>query len=1058
MNPFVPDFILQHDAHDRTGGAFEGAALVVDVSGFSALTESMVQHGREGAETLAHALRFYFDPIVSAVHEAGGFITGFAGDACTALFPQSAHRNAAAYALDAAHRVQRFGAEHPIYRAPNGAYPFSIRIGVSWGKVSWGIVRVTHMPISGPLSSGPPSGPASYRLLPERAFFYFLGSAIDACAAVEQRAVAGEVLIDAALRRRVAGAEATHAEGDLFRSTNPGKQVRRLPVSWVPQASEGAYFLAPGVSEIPLQGEFRDVASVFLSFEQVGDVPGLIRLLNELATGYGGTFTGLDFGDKGTNSLVHFGAPVSHENDTERALDFALELYRMCHRTVRLRAGITRDVRYVGWNGGTRRQEFACLGRATNLAARLMMRAGWGDLLCDPTVVADAGAAYDLDPRGELTFKGFEQPVMVHAVVAKRATFEQPRDFSAKELVGRAAELARLSASIEPVLKGRFAGVIHIDGEAGLGKSYLVENARRLLEARGETFLWIEAPCDQTLQRSLNAFEVALKQYFEQSSGNTKEQDLERFDEVFLRLLTRLPPSLPALVRELENHRSIYAAILGHRSLGSVYERLSPKDRFERTLSAIATWIRAESSLSPVILHLEDAQWADGDTLRAVQSIARLGRNNETGVQRLVAGLPVVIVCTARYKDDGAPFRIELDRGIPIRTIALGPLSPDEIGKIAENVRGRPVPDVFRALLIDGAGGNPFFAEEIFAYWSDAEVPLADPSISSPSVALLPSDVNSLLVARLDRLPSRVKLTVLAAAVVGKEFDVRVLIAMAAGDAEVIEHVKFAEAQRIFVPQGAATYAFRNTLLRNAAYEIQARARLQRLHMLAAEALESVYAGDLERHHASIARHFRRAGAPLRARPYFLSAAREAASRYAHAEAKRHYKSYFKLVETPTPESVIAHYELARDVYEPRGELGKAQDEHSRVIDDARRLADPATEALGQLGLGRVAWAGRRLDEATARLDHAVTGARRAESRWIEALAMAHLGLVHKAAGKGDESVRDFGRALDLGRELRMHDAASILGDMVAHHQAGQRPAEVLVLYEQAMAVHGSRG
>src|SRR5262245_16384185 len=118
VNPFVPDFILQQDAQDRAGGAFDAAALFVDISGFSALTERLVVHGREGAETLAHALRFHFDPLVSAVHEAGGFITGFAGDACMALFPQSPHRNVAAYAPDAAHRMQRFVAEHAVYHTP----------------------------------------------------------------------------------------------------------------------------------------------------------------------------------------------------------------------------------------------------------------------------------------------------------------------------------------------------------------------------------------------------------------------------------------------------------------------------------------------------------------------------------------------------------------------------------------------------------------------------------------------------------------------------------------------------------------------------------------------------------------------------------------------------------------------------------------------------------------------------------------------------------------------------------------------------------------------------
>jgi class 3 adenylate cyclase/tetratricopeptide (TPR) repeat protein len=1049
VNAFVPDFILQQDAHDRSSGSFDAAALFVDLSGFSALTESLVPHGREGAETLATALRFYFDPLVAAVHEAGGFITGFAGDACTALFPHSPHRNATAYALDAAHRMLRFVAEHPVYEAPYGNYPFSIRVGLSWGKVGWGIVRVTHIPLSDPLSS---SGAAlSYRPLPERAFFYFNGAAVDGCATVEHRAGAGEILFDAAFRRRVPVAEAAHVEGEIFRSLDPGKPVRRLPVTWLPTSGEGAYFLPPGVSDMPAQGEFRDVSTVFLSFAEVGDVAGLIRLLHELAVGYGGTFTGLDFGDKGINTVIHFGAPVAHENDTERALDFALELFRLCHRTARLRAGITRDVRWVGFNGGTRRQEFACLGRATNLAARLMMRAAWGDLLCDPEITAVAEAGYELLPRGEMTLKGFELPVAVHALKAKRAAFEQAKEFSAKELVGRTAELLRLLRSIEPIFAGRFAGVIHVDGEAGLGKSYLVETGRRRLGDRDAPFLWIEAPCDQTLQRSLNAFEVALKDYFQQSPASAKEEDLARFKEIFARLLARMPASAAALAGEIAAHEAIYAAILGHRVPGSLYDRLSPRDRFDRTLAAIAAWIRAESTIQPVVLHLEDAHWADGDTLRALRAIARMGRADERSTERLAPGLPVVILCTARPRDDGGPFRIELDRGVPIRNIALGPLSPDEIGKIAEKLGGRPVPEMFRSILVDGAGGNPLFAEEIFSYWSDGEVPAGEPSISSPSVALLPSDVNSLLVARLDRLPPRVKLTVFAAAVLGKEFDVGVLTSMAAGEPEVAEHVRFAVAQRIFLHLGGSRYRFRNTLLRNAAYEIQARARLQRMHLLAAEAIERAYPGDLERHASELARHYRRAALNDKARAYFLSAAREAASRYAHSEARRHYKSYLRLSPEPSAESVIARYELARDVYEPRGELSKAHDEHVKVIDEARGLGDGAVEALGQLGLGRVAYARRMPDEAEGWFAQAIACARRADSRWIEAQVLSHLGLAQRAAGHGAEAARNFERALRLGGELRMHEGDSALGELVTQLAAGRSVSELMDAFEQSL-------
>src|SRR5262245_18575512 len=105
MNPLVPDFVLQEDAFGRTSGKFTAAAIFIDISGFTAMTEKLMQHGRGGAEALAGTLRFYFDPLIESVHEAGGFITGFAGDAFTALFPDAPDRNVASYALTAARKM-----------------------------------------------------------------------------------------------------------------------------------------------------------------------------------------------------------------------------------------------------------------------------------------------------------------------------------------------------------------------------------------------------------------------------------------------------------------------------------------------------------------------------------------------------------------------------------------------------------------------------------------------------------------------------------------------------------------------------------------------------------------------------------------------------------------------------------------------------------------------------------------------------------------------------------------------------------------------------------------
>src|SRR4029078_8735686 len=101
---------------------------------------------------------------------------------------------------------------------------------------------------------------------------------------------------------------------------------------------------------------------------------------------------------------------------------------------------------------------------------------------------------------------------------------------------------------------------------------------------------------------------------------------------------------------------------------------------------------------------------------------------------------PIAILCTARYRDDGAPCRFELDRAVPRSEIALSPLQAEDICKISANAMGRPVPEFFRALLLDHAGGNPFFTEEIIAYWGEGEshAPSMDLSFTAPSVALLP--------------------------------------------------------------------------------------------------------------------------------------------------------------------------------------------------------------------------------------------------------------------------------------------------------------------------------
>jgi len=917
MSPLVPELVLRMDAEGRSAGSFSGAALFIDIPGFTQLTETLVEHGRAGAEALARTLRFYFDPLIAAVHDAGGFVASFAGDAFTALFPSpepEADREVAAYALRAALEMRRLFDEHPERETPFGTFPFSFKIALSWGAVGWGIVRASA----------------------SRRYFYFQGPAIEASTAIEHLAQGGDILLDDAFAERA---------GPLPLDEIPGHAARRLvtclapalpPCPRAPTPEGGALFVDPAVASAPLLGEFRNVASVFLAFSPVGapDAPGypeLTCLLHELATLYGGTFTGLDSGDKGTTALVHFGAPISHENDAERALDFALEMRSRARPPLRVRAGVTCDVRYAGFNGGTERHDYACIGRATNLAARLLMAAPWGEIWCDDQVVGSVDDHYQWSSRRARRFKGFEYAVQVYALERRRVSVQ--RQISELGLIGREAELRRLRAIVRPLLDPTAgaapARVVYIEGENGIGKSYLVEHFHAELRRAGPgRLLWLDARCDQTIRSSLNAVEYAMRQYFLSAAWVDREERRARFEQGFQGLLRKIPDERRDLREELARARHVFAALVGlprHDRPGDadagaarVGVALGGRDisppsrrRFEEILRALALFFQAECAARPVVLHLEDAHWADEGSLAAVSHVARSCRD-----------LPLAILCTSRRRDDGTPVRLD-DADAHAELIELAPLGVDQLEAIASAVFGGAVPQMITGILRDNAGGNPLYAQEILSYW------LADKGQTMSSITGTfspPRSIMSLLVARLDRLEPGVRATVQAASVLGREFDLRILGWMLPDPSVLERHVRAGELQCIWVPLCAASddpgyalelpasapapahaegegapvserrYRFTSVLLCNAAYEMQSRARLGELHQRAAEAILGVHGRDVEDHLTALARHFYRAGAFDEAQPYFLAAARKAEERDAHDEAARLYRAHDKII------------------------------------------------------------------------------------------------------------------------------------------------------------------
>ena len=152
-------------------------------------------------------------------------------------------------------------------------------------------------------------------------------------------------------------------------------------------------FLPSEVVRYNQEGEFRTVISVFLSFDAIQSHEELDRFATAVlqqVVDFGGYFKEVDYGDKGSLMVIFFGAPVSYENITARALEFALtvkndllQLKEAQQATFRFRIGMTVGTAFTGIVGGKQRAQYACVGNRVNLAARIMGAADWQDILVD---------------------------------------------------------------------------------------------------------------------------------------------------------------------------------------------------------------------------------------------------------------------------------------------------------------------------------------------------------------------------------------------------------------------------------------------------------------------------------------------------------------------------------------------------------------------------------------------------------------------------------------------------------------------------------------------------
>jgi class 3 adenylate cyclase/tetratricopeptide (TPR) repeat protein len=425
-----------------------------------------------------------------------------------------------------------------------------------------------------------------------------------------------------------------------------------------------------------------------------------------------------------------FGAPIAHEDDADRAVRAALAMqstlrdFRDEHPAdeLRIRIGVNTGEVLVGTLAGT---EYTAMGDVVNTASRLQSLAPPGAVLvgdatrtmCSPTL---RFRAYD-----EVQLRGRERSEQVWQAVAHDAALLTRRWQSDVALVGRSTELGVLR-NLATIALGGHSAIVSVTGEPGIGKSRLVhEVVAELIDTTPETLL-LEGVCAPYGEPN---------QLWPLAGGLLARLGLDRScpaEEARRRIVRRLQP-FPEMLPdspEFELAVEVVMHLLGHPS---ALDELGPSATRDTVFATLIEGLRRRSQKSPVIVWIDDLQWAAPVLLEMLESLARALEHHR-----------VLIIATYRRTDEGlADWPNSVEPALTLH-LPLAPLSECEAAELAQVAAGRELPEKLVRSISARAGGNPLFIIELARLTASSPEGLHFPE--------LPGTLRALIAARLDQL------------------------------------------------------------------------------------------------------------------------------------------------------------------------------------------------------------------------------------------------------------------------------------------------------------------
>ncbi|MCK4665647.1 AAA family ATPase [Candidatus Dependentiae bacterium] len=857
----------------------DAVLMLIDISGFTKMTERLAKLGREGAEEITSVINSYFKPIIKIILENNGDVVNFGGDSIEAIFPKLTNTDSTFYfrALDSALKIKKQSRAKRKIKTRHGTFNIGIHQVLESGKVSSIILGKSNLPKK-----------------------YFIFSKVSfKLAKLENLVKSSQILLGSSLLKQV--------KKDIrFKKAGPGLNVllgldrkthsnpKRLDTLIIPGEieelsgilSQYSDFLLPGLlSKLKLKkkssgllGEHRRSTVVFLSAIFNSNISIILfkryfEYLQTIVLTFGGVINKINFDTNGVKIIILFGAPYSHEDDTFRAVKFSKEIISAKPKTLSgftQKIGINSGYVFAGIVGSELRQEYTVMGDVVNVAARIIKFASKDSVVVAEPIAKSISGNFIFGKGNEVQLKGKTTKIKIFqpGEEIRKALIAEWLSES-KKLIGRTEELRLIKAISQTVSKGS-EQVIVLQGEAGVGKSRLIREIIKVFI--NKKFKVSIGACHSYGQNiSFLPWKEILKNIFGLTGLNNPENEKTQIKKQLLKIDPEFKNWLPL----------IYGLLDYSFKENTLIKSLNAKLKRERLFAIISRIFKYQTKSKPFLLILEDTHWMDNASIELLNYVISDCEKNK-----------LFIILGARELLPGFTF----NKNKNFKSIFLKEFSKEEsIELIKGLVNIKEIPERIQNFIMTKSQGNPFYVEEVIKSFLESglifkkgkhwvirkEIKKVD----------IPDSIQDIIMSRIDRLSEESRRLLQVASVIGREFTTGTLLNLFTAEQGIERILKDLKTLDLIIirEEKGVIYFFKHILTQEVAYGSLSFSLRRKNHLKLADLIETKHKRNLKKQFDILAHHYYYAQSWFKAFIYSMEAAEKAQNQFSNQEALKYY-------------------------------------------------------------------------------------------------------------------------------------------------------------------------